>query len=105
MGMFLNSKIPYESYNAIASDTYFVDKSLLLEELILAFGRGNRYYCITRPRRFGKSVMANMVGAFFGKDTDGDCLFCDLAIAKSKNYEKHLNNHNMGCGFSYDIRL
>lgn len=95
MGMFLNSKIPYEAYKAIASDTYFVDKSLLLEELIPAFGRGNRYYCITRPRRFGKSVMANMVGAFLGKDTDASGLFGDLAIAKSKNYEKHLNNHNM----------
>lgn len=94
MGMFLNSKIPYESYNAIASDTYFVDKSLLLEELIPAFGRSNRHYCITRPRRFGKSVMANMVVAFLGKDTDGNCLFGDLEIAKSENYEKHLNKHN-----------
>lgn len=95
MGMFLNSKIPYEAYNVIASDTYFVDKSLLIEELIPAFGKSNRYYCITRPRRFGKSVMANMIGAFLGKDTDASGLFGNLAIAESKNYEKHLNKHNM----------
>lgn len=95
MAMFLNSKIPYESYNAIASDMYFVDKSLLLEKLILVFGNGSRYYCVTRPRRFGKSIMANMVGAFFGKDMDASGLFGNLAIAKSKSYEKHLNKHNM----------
>ncbi len=59
MGMFLNSKAPYESYKKISQTPYFVDKSLLLSELIPFFDSGNHYCCITRPRRFGKTVMAD----------------------------------------------
>lgn len=65
MGMFLNSKIPYEAYKKATQDIYFVDKTLLLDELIPAFEKINCYCCITRPRCFGKTVMANMIGAFF----------------------------------------
>lgn len=65
MGMYLNSKAPYEMYKKIVKSLYFVDKSLLLTELIPSFGSINCYCCITRPRRFGKTIMANMIGAFF----------------------------------------
>lgn len=65
MGVFLNSSAPYENYKEIASDTYFVDKSPLIEELLPALGKRDRHFCITRPRRFGKSVMADMIGARF----------------------------------------
>ena len=50
---------PFDSYRVTASEVYFVDKSELLTELIPALGTSQRYFCITRPRRFGKSVMAN----------------------------------------------
>ncbi len=33
MGMFLNSKAPYETYKKVVQSPYFVDKSLLLTEL------------------------------------------------------------------------
>ena len=57
VGIFLNSRTPYAQYCEIAFDTYFVDKTDLLAELMPAFGKKNRFICITRPRRFGKSVM------------------------------------------------
>lgn len=95
MGMFLNSIVPYEAYNEVVSDSYFIDKSLLIKELIPALGKKNRYFCITRPRRFGKSVMANMVGAFFGKSPNGSSLFNHLSIARNKDYKAHLNKHNV----------
>lgn len=85
MGMFLNSKSPYADYRETVNDLYFVDKSMLLKELFPALGKKNRYFCITRPRRFGKSVMANMVGAFFGKAADSSGLFDTLAIAGERN--------------------
>ena len=44
---------------------YFVDKSAILEEIIPRIGTTENYICLTRPRRFGKSIMANMIGAFF----------------------------------------
>ncbi len=95
MGMFLNSIVPYEAYKEIFFDIYFVDKTLLIEELIPAIGRKNKYFCITRPRRFGKSVMANMVSAFFGKGTDGRGIFSNLLIGQNINCMKHLNSHNV----------
>lgn len=99
--MFLNSRNSYEDYCEMASDPYFVDKSAILKELVPALGRKNKYFCITRPRRFGKSVMANMIAAFFGKAIDSDGLFANLQIAKGEDgnenpdYKRHLNKHNV----------
>lgn len=101
MGMFLNNLNCFEDYREMVSDTYFVDKSALLRELIPALEKKNRYFCITRPRRFGKSVMANMVGAFFGNAADSSSLFDGQQITKDKegnenpDYYKHLNQHNV----------
>ena len=82
MGMFLNSIAPYEGYREIARARFFVDKSSLIDELISAVKLdGQRYFCITRPRRFGKSVMANMIGAFFGRTADEKDIFDTLEIA------------------------
>ena len=44
---------------------YFIDKTNMLAELFPLVQEGNHFLCITRPRRFGKTVMANMIGAFF----------------------------------------
>lgn len=95
MGMFLNSRIPYDAYRATVSGRYFVDKSSLIEELFPAVGMDERFFCFTRPRRFGKSVMANMVGAFFGRAVRSEELFDKLSISRSDDYHKHLNKHNL----------
>lgn len=94
MGMFLNNNVSYKAYKAVVEDPYFVDKSELLAELFPLIGRKNRYVCITRPRRFGKTVMANMVGAFFGKTADTN-LFDGLAVSQSKAYEQYLNKYDI----------
>ncbi len=95
MGIFLNSRSPCADYREMVSDLYFVDKSMLITELIPALEKKNRYFCISRPRRFGKSVMANMIGAFFGKSMDSSGLFDHLAISKQEKYRDHLNQHNV----------
>lgn len=95
MGMYLNSRAPFDFYKRIVSGKYFVDKSALLEELIPALTINENLFCITRPRRFGKTVMANMIGAFFEKGVDASELFEDLAISKNKTYKEHLNQHNI----------
>lgn len=95
MGMFLYSRTPYEAYRRAALAKYFVDKSELLAELIPALGMPERFFCITRPRRFGKSIMANMVGAFFGKAAEANEVFEKLKIA-SKEVSRKLND--AGCG-------
>jgi len=95
MGLFLNSISPYKKYKSIVTDTYFVDKTALIDEMIPSLGKEKRFFCITRPRRFGKTVMANMIGAFFGRTEDDSKIFDNLAIAKSGSYRKHLNKHDV----------
>lgn len=95
MGMFLNSKAPHEAYKKAMKSPFFVDKSLLLTELIPSFDSLNCYCCITRPRRFGKTVMANMIGAFFGRTDKEDKIFEQLAISGQKEYKIHLNSHDV----------
>ena len=95
MGMFLNSRVPYDAYQVAAAGRYFMDKTALLQELFLSMNTTERFLCITRPRRFGKSVMANMVGAFFGKAEDARQIFSQLEIATDPYFERHLNRHNI----------
>lgn len=95
MGMFINSVIPYEKYKMVVSDRYFVDKTALLGELLEVLGKEQRFFCITRPRRFGKTVMANMIASFFGKAKDSRDLFDPLEISKLNQYNTHLNQHDV----------
>lgn len=96
MGRYLNSTVPFEIYRQIAGTRFFVDKTPLLEDVLnIAEIDGQKYLCITRPRRFGKSVMAAMIGAFLGKAWDSSGIFDHLAVAKDKNYKVRLNRNNV----------
>ena len=94
MGKFLNSREPYDRYKTVQNGTYFVDKSEILEELIPALQQEERFICITRPRRFGKTVMANMIAAFFEK-TEEPLLFDHLTISKYENYKEQVGQHDV----------
>lgn len=92
MGRFLNSIVPSEQYKDIVRTRFFVDKTALIDEVISSIAvDSQRYLCITRPRRFGKTVMADMIGAFFGKAADDKTLFNRLKIAESEHYHNYLN--------------
>lgn len=94
MGQFLNNKEPYDRYRNIRNGMYFVDKTSILEELIPALQQEMRFFCITRPRRFGKTVMANMIAAFFEK-REANTLFSDLHISKYAQYREHVGQHDV----------
>ena len=53
----------------------------------------NGFMCISRPRRFGKSVAAEMAYAYYDRNSDSRNLFEGLEITKSPDYEKHLNKY------------
>ena len=94
MVQYLDSRVPLESYRGIVNTRFFVDKTLLLEDVLKAVEiDGQRYLCITRPRRFGKSVMANMVAAFLGRAEEAGDIFGRLEIAQSEWYDTHLNQY------------
>lgn len=95
MGNYLNAAAVYDAYLREVNSPYFVDKSLLLEELIPRIETGTNYVCITRPRRFGKSVMANMIASFFSKKCGADSVFQGLKIAGSDLYRKHIGKYDV----------
>ncbi len=95
MGYYLNSNKVYSLYESEARKPYFVDKTDMLLDLITLVEQRNNHICITRPRRFGKSVMASMVGAFFGKGFDSSSIFDSLKIAGETKYRAHLNQHDV----------
>ena len=71
----------------------FVDKSGLLNILNRNMDTENGFMCVSRPRRFGKSVAAEMVYAYYDRKSDSRNLFEGLEITKSPDYEKHLNKY------------
>ncbi len=109
MGVYLHSKKPFLLFQETASSTYFVDKSQIIKDLIPLIdhtlpvtdgilkerGREHKYICITRPRRFGKTVIANMIASYFGKGADSLCVFQKLSISSCSWFRKHLNKHNV----------
>ncbi|MEY8517262.1 AAA family ATPase [Lachnospiraceae bacterium 29-84] len=106
MGVYLNSKSPYILFKEDANSIYFVDKSEILKEfvpileseeggLVRFREKGTKYICITRPRRFGKTVMANMIASYFGKGIDSSNIFGNLNVSGYGWYRKHLNQHNV----------
>ena len=54
-----------------------------------------RYLCVSRPRRFGKSMAADMLAAYYDRSTDTDALFRNLKIGRSETYKKHRNQYDV----------
>ena len=95
MGTYLNSITPYTLYKSESLSPYFVDKTLMLRELFPYVSAGNRHICITRPRRFGKSIMANMISSFFQKASDSSDVFDSLTISQVDDYRRYKNQYNV----------
>ncbi|MCQ2303440.1 MAG: ATP-binding protein [Bacteroidales bacterium] len=73
----------------------FIDKSMMIAELNKLVDTENNFLCISRPRRFGKSMAGNMISAYYSKGCDSRELFMDLKIAKDKSFEEYLNKLNV----------
>ena len=95
MGAYLNSQTPYTLYQSESRSPYFVDKTMLLQELFPYVAAGNRHLCVTRPRRFGKTIAANMISSFFQKGIDSGELFDRLKISEADDCQKYKNKYNV----------
>lgn len=76
-------------------NSYYVDKSMLLDLLNSYIPTENRFICVSRPRRFGKSFACKMINAYYSKGCDSKDLFAKLEIAKTENYANFLNKFNV----------
>jgi hypothetical protein len=92
MGIYLNpDSSRFEE--AVNSDIY-IDKTGLLNYTNSVLHTMQKYICISRPRRFGKSIAANMLAAYYSRGCDARELFSQFEIAESDTFEKHLNQYN-----------
>ena len=93
MGIYLNPA--NNGYSETKNGKVFVDKSLLIDYTNQVIKTPQNNICISRPRRFGKSTDARMIAAYYDQSCDSSKLFKELKIAKSKEYQKHLNKYNV----------
>lgn len=93
MGVYLN---PGNSLFRMDTESQiYVDKTELISHTNRFIGSQQRFLCISRPRRFGKSMAANMLAAYYGKGCDSSELFDHFKIAEHADYKKHLNQYNV----------
>lgn len=93
MGIYLNpNNIDFQ--RALNSDIY-VDKSNLIEYTNKKIFTEQQFICVSRPRRFGKSMAANMLTAYYSRGCDSKEIFSGLKIAKAESFYKHLNKYNV----------
>ena len=95
MAYFLNNISEVNQFSKTTKEKYFVDKSKLIEKMNELVGTASQYVCITRPRRFGKTLNAMMLASYYSKNADFKKLFDKLEVSKSESYLAHLNKHNV----------
>lgn len=93
MGSYLNPGS--RSFEMALASEIFVDKSLLIEKTNRMLGTLQRFVCVSRPRRFGKSMAADMLAAYYGSGKDTSTLFDSLKISGCKTYRQNLNQYDV----------
>ena len=93
MGIYLNPGNE-EFYRAVNSRIY-VDKTELITYTNQYMNTEHRNICVTRPRRFGKSMAANMLTAYYSRGCDSENLFSGFKISGNENFNVHLNKYNV----------
>lgn len=71
----------------------YVDKSGLIGVVNNLLFTGQQFSCVTRCRRFGKSMAAMMLAAYYDCSCDSRALFANLEIAGDPSFEEHLNKY------------
>lgn len=90
----MSELIDYGNYDfRSVKNSNFVDKSGLLNLLNNSIDTESKFICVSRPRRFGKSVAAKMAYAYYDRSSKSENLFEGLEITKSPEYKKHLNKY------------
>ena len=75
----------------------YVDKSSLIPLVNATLNSENRYSCVTRCRRFGKSMAARMLCAYYDKSCDSRELFLGLKAEQDTSFETFLNKYYVIC--------
>lgn len=93
MGIYVNPN--NESFSNDVNSKIYVDKTGLLKHLNESINTAQKFICVSRARRFGKSVTAGMIKAYYSKGCDSSKLFEGREIEKDSSYKKYLNNYDV----------
>lgn len=93
MGVYLNPG--NDRFKRACNSEIYIDKTKLITLTNNVIDTEQNCICISRPRRFGKSMAAYMLAAYYGKGCDSSELFAPYNIAKDKDYRKNLNQYNV----------
>lgn len=93
MGIYLNPG--NQMFQRALNAQFYVDKSGLLSFMNARLGLDSCFVAVSRPRRFGKSVDANMLVAYYSRGCDSRTQFEGLAVAEDPSFEEHLNAHDV----------
>lgn len=93
MGRFVNPD--NSAFQVALNSQIYVDKTGLLEYTNQVMDTENAFICNSRPRRFGKSITAGMLTAYYSRACDSEKMFEGLKISKSASFQEHLNRHDV----------
>ena len=79
------------------NNDYYVDKTQVIEILNHALESSDNKFCVSRPRRMGKSFLVNILTAYYSVGCDSREAFSDLKIAQTPDWDKYLNKFNVIC--------
>lgn len=93
MGLYLNPG--NEMFQRTLNGRFYVDKTGLASFLNERIGTAEAFVCVSRPRRFGKSVDADMLVAYYTRGADSRAQFDGFDVSRDESFERHLNAHDV----------
>lgn len=93
MGKFVNPD--NTAFQVALNSEIYVDKTGLLEYTNRVMDTEQAWICNSRPRRFGKSITANMMSAYYSRGCDSEKIFEGTAISRAKTFREHLNKYDV----------
>lgn len=93
MGRFLNPD--NGAFSEAVNSEIYIDKTRLLEYTNQVINTTSKFICNSRPRRFGKSMTADMLSAYYSRGCDSKELFKNYEISTVSSYEKNLNKYDV----------
>ena len=93
MGIYINPG--NENLKKALNSEIFVDKSLFISKISKFLNTEQRFICVSRPRRFGKTMIGNLMKAYFSKGCDSKEIFSNLKIANDPCFGENLNKFNV----------
>ncbi|MBR6201098.1 MAG: AAA family ATPase [Spirochaetales bacterium] len=93
MGIYLNPD--NENFSRTTKRNIYVDKTMMISVINQFIETDNTYICVSRPRRFGKTIAGNMLSAYFSKGCDSRELFAPFKISSDPSFESNLNKFNV----------